>query len=95
MKKLLVASIISFNYFVGIYYGVVQFVYTILLSIAIIVILRHLRRSRYSALSDLRKRGEMPPVSILIPARNEEAVIVRSVDAALAKIGRASCRERV
>lgn len=84
MKKLLVASIISFNYFVGIYYGVVQFVYTILLSIAIIVILRHLRRIRYSALSDLRKRGEMPPVSILIPARNEEAVIVRSVDAALA-----------
>jgi cellulose synthase/poly-beta-1,6-N-acetylglucosamine synthase-like glycosyltransferase len=84
MKKLLIAAIISFNYFVGFYYGVVQVIYTALLSIAIIVILRHLRRIRYSPLNDLRKREEMPPVSILIPARNEENVIIRSVEAALA-----------
>jgi cellulose synthase/poly-beta-1,6-N-acetylglucosamine synthase-like glycosyltransferase len=84
MDKLIISAIIGFNYFVGIYYGIVQAVYSVLLSIALIVILRHLRRIRYSPLSDLRKREEMPPVSILIPARNEENVIARSVDAALA-----------
>lgn len=84
MRELLIAGIISFNYFVGVYYGVVQVIYTVLLSMALIVILRHLRRIRYSPVSDLQKREEMPPISILVPARNEEEVIIRSVDAALA-----------
>jgi len=84
MRELLITAIISFNYFIGVYYGVVQAVYTVLLSIAMIVIIRHINRIRYSPLSDLRKRVEMPPVSILIPGRNEESVIIRSVDAALA-----------
>lgn len=84
MKEMLIAAIIGFNYFIGIYYGVVQVVYTALLSIAIVVILRHIRRIRYSPFRDLQQREEMPPVSILIPARNEKNVIIRSVEAALA-----------
>jgi cellulose synthase/poly-beta-1,6-N-acetylglucosamine synthase-like glycosyltransferase len=84
MKETLIAAIIGFNYFIGIYYGIVQVIYTALLSIAIVVILRHIRRIRYSPFRDLQQRDEMPPVSILIPARNEKNVIIRSVEAALA-----------
>jgi cellulose synthase/poly-beta-1,6-N-acetylglucosamine synthase-like glycosyltransferase len=83
MKEVLIAAIIGFNYFVGIYYGFVQVVYTFLLSIAIVVILGHIRRIRYAPFKDLQKRSEMPPVSIIIPARNEKDVIIRSVEAAL------------
>jgi cellulose synthase/poly-beta-1,6-N-acetylglucosamine synthase-like glycosyltransferase len=84
MKEILIPAIIGFNYFVGIYYGFVQAVYTILLFIALGVILRHIRKIRYAPFKELQKRAEMPPVSILIPARNEKNVIVRSVEAALA-----------
>lgn len=84
MKEMLISAIIGFNYFVGFYYGLVQIVYTILLFTALVVILRHIRKIRYAPFRDLQNRAEMPPVSILIPARNERNVIIRSIEAALA-----------
>jgi cellulose synthase/poly-beta-1,6-N-acetylglucosamine synthase-like glycosyltransferase len=84
MNKILIVAIIGFNYFIGIYYGMVQVFYSVLLAIALVVILRHIRKIRYAPFRDLEKRSEMPPVSILIPARNEKEVIIRSVEAALA-----------
>jgi cellulose synthase/poly-beta-1,6-N-acetylglucosamine synthase-like glycosyltransferase len=84
MNKILILAIIGFNYFIGIYYGMVQVFYSVLLAIALVVILRHIRKIRYAPFRDLEKRSEMPPVSILIPARNEKEVILRSVEAALA-----------
>jgi cellulose synthase/poly-beta-1,6-N-acetylglucosamine synthase-like glycosyltransferase len=84
MKIMLISAIIGFNYFVGIYYGFVQVVYTILLFTALVVILRHIRKIRYSPFRELQMRAEMPPISVLIPARNEKNVIIRTVEAALA-----------
>jgi cellulose synthase/poly-beta-1,6-N-acetylglucosamine synthase-like glycosyltransferase len=84
MKAMLISAVIGFNYLVGFYYGFVQAVYTILLFTALFVILRHIRRIRYAPFSELQKRAEMPPISILIPAKNEKNVIIRSIDAALA-----------
>jgi cellulose synthase/poly-beta-1,6-N-acetylglucosamine synthase-like glycosyltransferase len=84
MKGIIVSAIIGFNYFIGIYYGIVQVIYSTLLAIALVVILQHISRIRYAPFRDLEKRSEMPPVSILIPARNERKVIIRSVESALA-----------
>jgi hypothetical protein len=60
--------------------GVVNAVYSVLLAIALIVILRHIRRIRYAPFRDLENRSEMPPVAVLIPARNERSVIIRTIE---------------
>jgi hypothetical protein len=48
MKAILFSIVVGFNYFVGFYFGLVNAVYSILLAIALIVILRHIRRIRYA-----------------------------------------------
>jgi hypothetical protein len=53
---------------------------SVLLAIALIVILRHIRRIRYAPFRDLENRSEMPPVAVLIPARNERNVIIRTIE---------------
>lgn len=77
------AVIIGFNYLVAFYYGAVNSVYTVLLTVSLFVILNHIRRIRYSAVREFRFSPETPPVSILIPAYNESEVIVQSTNAAL------------
>jgi hypothetical protein len=58
MKGFIVSAIIGFNYFIGIYYGVVQVIYSTLLAIALVVILQHISRIRYAPFRDLEKRSE-------------------------------------
>ncbi len=83
MKGILLSLILGFNYFVGIYYVIVNSVYSILLTISLFVILRYIKRIKYSAIRDFSYSPETPPVSILIPAHNEENVIIRTVKSAL------------
>lgn len=84
MKGILLSLILGFNYFVGIYYGIVNSVYSVLLTISLFVILRYIKRIKYSAVRDFSYSPETSPVSILIPAYNEENVIIRTVKSALA-----------
>lgn len=83
MKAFLTSLIIGSNYFVGFYYGVVNLVYTVLLTAALFAILSHIKRIKYSPIKDLSSSPEAPPVSVLIPAYNEEIHIVSTVSAAL------------
>ncbi|MGH7771500.1 MAG: glycosyltransferase family 2 protein [Candidatus Binatia bacterium] len=83
MTAWFVSWVIGFNYFVGIYFGVVNLVYTMLLGISLFVILRYIKRIRYSAVKDFTSSPEVPPVSVLIPAYNEEGVILQAVNSAL------------
>ncbi|NWF75585.1 MAG: glycosyltransferase [Nitrospirae bacterium] len=83
MKGILLSLILGFNYFVGIYYGIVNSVYSVLLTISLFVILRYIKRIKYSAIRDFSYSPETPPISILIPAHNEENVITRMVKSAL------------
>ncbi|HOI74030.1 MAG TPA: glycosyltransferase [Syntrophales bacterium] len=80
MNEILQTIVIGFNYFIGFYFGLVNAVYSVLLAIALIVILRHIRRIRYAPFRDLENRSEMPPVAVLIPARNERSVIIRTIE---------------
>jgi len=83
MKGIFITIALWFNYTVGIYYGVVNLVYSILLTTALFVILRYIKKIKYSAVKDFHFAPETPPISILIPAYNEEKVIIQTVKSAL------------
>jgi cellulose synthase/poly-beta-1,6-N-acetylglucosamine synthase-like glycosyltransferase len=84
MKSILVITIIGFNYCVGIYFGALNALYTVLLALALFVIFRHLRRIKYSPFKEFNISSETPPVTILIAMHNEEKVVLRSIRSALA-----------
>jgi cellulose synthase/poly-beta-1,6-N-acetylglucosamine synthase-like glycosyltransferase len=84
MKAFLISFALGFNYFVGFYYGVVSVLYSVLLAIALVVILRHIHRVKYEPFREYSVSPETPSVSILIPAYNEEKVVVRTIRSALA-----------
>ncbi|HUJ18040.1 MAG TPA: glycosyltransferase [Nitrospirota bacterium] len=84
MKAYFVSFALGFNYFVGFYYGVVSIIYTTLLTIALFVILRHAHRIKYEPFREYSISPETPSISILIPAYNEEKVVVRTIRSTLA-----------
>lgn len=73
-----ILSILAFNTFVGIYYGIYNLVLTLLFLLALFSILRYVATIRLFPIKDL-KGVDLPPVSLIIPAYNEEKVIVRTV----------------
>jgi cellulose synthase/poly-beta-1,6-N-acetylglucosamine synthase-like glycosyltransferase len=83
MRQVLISLLLGFNYFVGAYYGIVNLVYTILLTISIFVIFRHIKRIKYSQAENLDSSPEVPPISILLPAYNEEKVVVQAINSVL------------
>jgi cellulose synthase/poly-beta-1,6-N-acetylglucosamine synthase-like glycosyltransferase len=83
LKALFISLILGFNYFVGIYFGIINLIYTVLLTVSLFVILRYLERIRYSGRKDFSTSPEIHPVSVLISARNEEKVITQAVNSAL------------
>ncbi len=84
MKEFLVSFVIGFNYFVGAYFGVMNSIYALLLFVAFIAIVRHIYKVRYSPIHDFRMAPGTPPVSILMPVHNEEHVVMRGIQSALA-----------
>ena len=83
MQGLLIYLVIGFNYLVVFYYAVFNLLYTVLLTISLFVILRYIQRIKYVPFKDYRHSPETPPISILIPAFNEENVILKTIQSAL------------
>ena len=83
MRTAIISFVIGFNYFVGVYFGIVNTVYAGLLVISLFAIIRHITRVKYSPLRDFRTSPETPPVSILMPVYNEEKAVIRSIHADL------------
>ena len=84
MMKLLAAAIVNFNYFVGIYFGILNAIYTVLFVLSLFEIFRHIRRVKYSGFTEFNRSPGTPPVAVLIPVYNEENVVLRTVRSALA-----------
>ena len=84
MKAFAADFVNGFNWFVLLHYALVNLVYTALLAVATVVILRHILRIRYAPFKDFVTSPETPPVSVLVPAYNEENVIARTVRSTLA-----------
>ncbi|HEY6011398.1 MAG TPA: hypothetical protein VIX18_08015, partial [Nitrospirota bacterium] len=66
MKRILVLTIIWFNYCVGVYFGLLNTIYSVLLALALFVIFGHLRRIKYSPYKEFNVSPDTPPVTILI-----------------------------
>jgi cellulose synthase/poly-beta-1,6-N-acetylglucosamine synthase-like glycosyltransferase len=75
MTRLLTAS----NYLLFAYYTATNVVYLLLLVASIRAAIAHQRRLAVLRLQGLRVSASAPPISILLPARNEEKGIVDSV----------------
>ncbi len=83
MTSYFISGVIFFNIAVGVYYGLLNSVYTLLLSIALFTVIRQGSRAKYTEDRLWLYSNETPPVSILIPAYNEEDVILRTVASVL------------
>lgn len=81
--ELLVAFIIFFNYFVGIYWAGFNFFYSLMLAGGIVAVLKYIQKIKYLPFKELTYSTKTPPISIIIPAYNEENVILRVVNSAL------------
>jgi cellulose synthase/poly-beta-1,6-N-acetylglucosamine synthase-like glycosyltransferase len=80
----MIGLLLFFSWFLCVYYGVANFIYLVLLVFSLIATANHHRRIGTLLLNDLRRSPLTPPVSILVPARNEENSIVESVRSLLA-----------
>ena len=83
MKSWLISLIVGFNFFIIGYYGFINLLYTVLISIAFVSVLYHIRRIKYAPLLENQVSSEVPPISILIPAFNEGKIIFRTIQSSL------------
>jgi cellulose synthase/poly-beta-1,6-N-acetylglucosamine synthase-like glycosyltransferase len=79
-----VASLVhGFEWFVLGYFLVLNTIYLVLILIAGVDLIRHFRRRRYAGFDDVFANPLTPAVSLVLPAHNEEPLIVESVEAML------------
>ena len=71
--------ILAINYFVLGYFLVINGVYVVLYVISFAEITEYIRREVFSGFTDLFTSNYAPPVSVVVPAYNEEATIAQSV----------------
>jgi cellulose synthase/poly-beta-1,6-N-acetylglucosamine synthase-like glycosyltransferase len=71
--------ILAVNYFVLGYFVLINGVYLVLYIISFAEIADYVRREVFSGLSELFTSNYAPPVTVVVPAYNEEATIVESV----------------
>ncbi|HEX2182854.1 MAG TPA: glycosyltransferase [Rubrobacteraceae bacterium] len=71
--------ILSVNYFVLGYFLVINAVYVVLYVISFAEIADYVRREMFSGFSELFTSNYAPPVSVIVPAYDEEATIAESV----------------
>lgn len=76
---LLIQIILGFNYFVIFYFGFANSIYFTLLIFSMLTSFQQLRRSSFAGYHEMASSPVTPPVSILVPARNEELTIVDTV----------------
>jgi len=76
-------ALVFFNLLILSYFVLGNGVYTALMVISIRAIWFHSRRLAYQGLNDLRESSLTPAVTIIVPAWNEERIIVETVRSAL------------
>jgi cellulose synthase/poly-beta-1,6-N-acetylglucosamine synthase-like glycosyltransferase len=76
-------ALVGFDWFVLVYFVALNSLYLLLVSIASLDVTRTLRRLAFAGHDDLFANPFTPGISVLVPAHNEELVIVESVHALL------------
>lgn len=83
MQSLGTHALVFFNLLLAIYFVVGNGGYTTLMFVSLGSVWLHKRRHGYEALQQLRESMVTPPVTIIIPAWNEQEIIVQAVRSAL------------
>lgn len=83
MHSLATEALILFNVLLAVYFVVGNGGYSILMLTSLPSVWLHKRRHSYEALQQLRESLVTPPVTIIMPAWNEQEVIVQAVRSAL------------
>lgn len=84
MRDAIASVLDGFNWFVLAYFLVLNSIYLLLILTAAGDVVRHLRRRPFAAEEDVFANPLTPPVSVIMPAHDEEPVIVEAVHAMLA-----------
>jgi cellulose synthase/poly-beta-1,6-N-acetylglucosamine synthase-like glycosyltransferase len=83
MQPFLRYGVTAFNLVVLSYFFLGNGIYTLLMLLSLRATWAHMRRMAYQGLDALRRSPLTPPVTIIIPAWNEQGVIVNTVGSAL------------
>jgi len=83
MKEVVGDAVHGFDTFVIGYFLVLNTIYLILILIAGVELIRYFRRRAYAGFDDVFANPLTPAVSLILPAHNEEPLIVESVEAML------------
>ncbi len=76
---LVIKGIIWFNYFVLFYFLILNTIYLILFVISLFAVLRFVKRTFFSDYMEIMQSEMTYPITILVPAHNEEKTIVETV----------------
>jgi cellulose synthase/poly-beta-1,6-N-acetylglucosamine synthase-like glycosyltransferase len=79
LHSLLLEVLALFSLLVAAYFIVVNGTYTLLMLLSLVSVWLHNRRLNYEGLEQLRESPVTPPVTIIMPAWNEQDIIVDSV----------------
>ncbi len=83
MHSLTANPLTLFNLLLATYFVIGNGGYTLLMLVSLVSVWLHKRRRRCEALPQLRESEVTPPVTIIIPAWNEQEIIVQAVRSAL------------
>ncbi|MGQ9636958.1 MAG: glycosyltransferase family 2 protein [Thermodesulfobacteriota bacterium] len=79
----LIKLVLGFNYFVIFYFGIANSIYFFLLILSTLTAFRQLRKIHFAGYHEIASSPMTPPVSILVPAHNEELTIIDTVHSLL------------
>ena len=79
MTQLLVDAIVLFNEFVIVYFISLNFIYLVLFFVSLIEVIKFVKRTFFSDYQQILQSDMTWPISILVPAHNEERNIVETV----------------
>src|SRR5262245_21594674 len=79
MREFLIQAIIAFNDFVLIYFCTLNSIYAILFVVSLYEVLKFIKRTFFSDYQQILQSDMTWPISILVPAHNEEKNIVETV----------------
>ena len=76
--------VLFFNYFIIIYVAIVGIINVIQMLMAMVFSVRYIKKARFSDIKLYKESYNMVPISILVPAYNEEEIIIQSIKSLLA-----------
>lgn len=79
MKELLIQAIVAFNNFVLFYFLSLNTIYLLLFLVSLYEVLKFIKRTFFSDYQEILQSDMTWPISILVPAHNEEKNIVETV----------------